>query len=182
MSWEQTLVTLVQPLCPRVEPDAAKPGTALPFVTYQAFGGQALRYLDTVATDKRHAFVQINVWAGTRAASTALLRQIEDALDVLLFDRSSRQAKLTEAGRELLREGARLLEEIDAVANRVKRVATGWEPQLTVAADGLMARPVLMELACAFFNLAPPTRLRIRDETQARGGREVEEEIGRAHV
>lgn len=80
MSWEQTLVTLVQPLCARVEPDAAKPGTALPFVTYQAFGGQALRYVDTSAADKRHAFVQINVWAGTRAASTALMRQIEDAL------------------------------------------------------------------------------------------------------
>ena len=28
-----------------------------------------------------------------------------------------------------------------------------------------MARPVLMELACAFFELEPPTRLRIRDET-----------------
>jgi len=99
------------------------------------------------------------------SALTYRVRQIEDALDVLLFDRSSRQARMTEAGAELLREGGRLLQDIDAVANRVKRVATGWEPQLTVAADGLMARPVLMELACAFFNLAPPTRLRIRDET-----------------
>jgi len=93
------------------------------------------------------------------------VRQIEDALDVLLFDRSARQARLTEAGAELLREGARLLSEIDAVANRVKRVATGWEPQLTLAADSLVARPVIMELACAFFNLETPTRLRIRDET-----------------
>jgi DNA-binding transcriptional LysR family regulator len=90
------------------------------------------------------------------SALTYRVRQIEDALDVLLFDRSSRQARMTEAGAELLREGGRLLQDIDAVANRVKRVATGWEPQLTVAADGLMARPVLMELACAFFNLAPP--------------------------
>ncbi len=99
------------------------------------------------------------------SALTYRVRQIEDALDVLLFDRSARQARVTEAGAELLREGARLLQEIDAVANRVKRVATGWEPQLTLAADSLMARPVIMELACAFFNLAPPTRLRFRDET-----------------
>ncbi len=42
------------------------------------------------------------------SALTYRVRQIEDALDVLLFDRSSRQAKLTEAGRELLREGARV--------------------------------------------------------------------------
>jgi DNA-binding transcriptional LysR family regulator len=99
------------------------------------------------------------------SALTYRVRQIEDALDVLLFDRSSRQARMTEAGAELLREGGRLLLEIDAVANRVKRVATGWETQLTLAADGLMARPVLMELACAFFQLEPPTRLRFRDET-----------------
>ena len=99
------------------------------------------------------------------SALTYRVRQIEDALDVLLFDRSSRQARMTEAGAELLREGGRLLQDIDAIANRVKRVATGWEPQLTLAADSLVARPVIMELACAFFNLEPPTRLRIRDET-----------------
>src|SRR3569832_988631 len=54
------------------------------------------------------------------SAVTYRIRQIEDALDVLLFDRSSRQAKLPAAGTELLREGARLLLEVDAVANRVK--------------------------------------------------------------
>ena len=44
--------------------------------------------------------------------------------------------KPTEAGAELLREGGRLLQDIDAVANRVRRVATGWEPQLTLSIDG----------------------------------------------
>src|SRR5690606_30992323 len=58
------------------------------------------------------------------------VRQIEDALDVLLFDRSARRAALTPAGQELLRAGEFLLGEFDAVAQRVKRVATGWEPQL----------------------------------------------------
>lgn len=38
------------------------------------------------------------------SALTYRVRQIEDALDVLLYDRSSRQARLTEAGAELLRE------------------------------------------------------------------------------
>ena len=53
------------------------------------------------------------------SALTYRVRQIEDALDVLLFDRSSRQAKLTAAGHELLREGERLLADMDAIANRV---------------------------------------------------------------
>jgi len=91
------------------------------------------------------------------------VRQIEDALDVLLFDRTARQARPTEAGAELLREGARLLREIDAVANRVRRVATGWEPQLTIAVDGVVSPHTLLELVDAFYAMAPPTHLKLRD-------------------
>jgi DNA-binding transcriptional LysR family regulator len=98
------------------------------------------------------------------SAVTYRVRQIEDALDVLLFDRSSRQARLTAAGHELLRSGEQLLQEIDAVANRVKRVATGWEAQLTIAVDTVVSCSTVMELAAAFYELAPTTRLRLRDE------------------
>lgn len=99
------------------------------------------------------------------SALTYRVRQMEDALDVLLFDRSSRQARLTEAGAELLREGAGLLANIDAVANRVKRVATGWEPQFTIAVDNLVDRDTVMELCAQFFSEEPPTRLKLRFET-----------------
>ncbi|HEY1102114.1 MAG TPA: LysR substrate-binding domain-containing protein [Burkholderiaceae bacterium] len=98
------------------------------------------------------------------SALTYRVRQIEDALDVLLFDRSSRQARLTEAGAELLREGERLLADIDAVANRVKRVATGWEPRFTIAVDSIISRDTVLELCEAFFALQPPTQLRLRSE------------------
>ena len=80
------------------------------------------------------------------SALTYRVRQIEDALDVLLYDRSSRQARLTEAGAELLKEAARLLEEIDAVANRVKRVSTGWEPVM----DGLYVHVVERQILLQF--------------------------------
>lgn len=99
------------------------------------------------------------------SALTYRVRQMEDALDVLLFDRSSRQARLTEAGAELLREGARLLADVDAIANRVKRVATGWEPQLTIAVDSIINHATVMELCKDFLALNPPTRLKLRDET-----------------
>ena len=99
------------------------------------------------------------------SALTYRVRQIEEALDVLLFDRTSRQARLTEAGSELIRDGGRLLSEIDAVANRVKRVATGWEPHFTIAIDSIIKQTTVMELCESFFALNPPTRLRIRTET-----------------
>ena len=76
------------------------------------------------------------------SALTYRVRQLEDALDVLLFDRSSRQARPTAAGHELLREAERLLSDLDAVANRVRRVATGWEAVLTVAVDSVVSRTI----------------------------------------
>jgi len=97
------------------------------------------------------------------SALTYRVRQIEDALDVLLFDRSARQARPTDAGLELLREGRRLLEDVDAIANRVRRVATGWEPQLTVSVDGVISPTTMLELVEAFYALEPPTRLKWRD-------------------
>lgn len=99
------------------------------------------------------------------SALTYRVRQVEDALDLLIFDRSSRRARLTPAGAELLRAGEHLLRELDAVAQRVRRVATGWEPELTIAADALIARATLFELCEAFYTLGAPTRLRLRAET-----------------
>ena len=120
------------------------------------------------------------------SALTYNVRQLEEALDVLLFDRRSRQARLTAAGEELLSEGRRLLEQMDAVANRVKRVATGWETQLTIAVDGILSRVTVFELCEAFYahrpaalapgksaeptepgRTGPGTRLRLRTEVMA---------------
>jgi DNA-binding transcriptional LysR family regulator len=112
------------------------------------------------------------------SALTYNVRQLEDALDVLLFDRRSRQAQLTAAGEELLNEGRRLLIEMDAVANRVRRVATGWETQLTIAVDVVMSQLTVFELCEAFYALnpqgvagqgagGPGTRLRLRTEVLA---------------
>jgi DNA-binding transcriptional LysR family regulator len=132
---------------------------------------------DILTPDALYMLQTIDATGSFSAAARALnlvpstlsyrVRQIEEALDVLLYDRNSRRALPTEAGAELLREATRLLGEIDAVANRVKRVATGWEPQFTVAVDNIIAKATLMELCEGFFAQTPPTRLRLRDETLA---------------
>ncbi len=107
------------------------------------------------------------------SALTYAVRQLEDTLDVLLFDRSSRQARFTAAGKELLDEGRRLLAETDAVANRVRRVYTGWESELAVAADSVISSSTLFELVEAFYALRgedgnpPGTRLRLSSEVLA---------------
>jgi DNA-binding transcriptional LysR family regulator len=124
----------------------------------------ALSMLQTVASAGSFA-AAARVLNLVPSALSYRVRLIEDALDVLLFDRSARQARVTEAGSELLREASRMLNEIDVVANRVKRVATGWEPMLTIAVDSVIARDPLFDLVGAFYATEPPTRLKLRDET-----------------
>jgi DNA-binding transcriptional LysR family regulator len=138
---------------------------------------EALAMMDTIARTGSFAAAAREL-GKVPSALTYNVRQLEDALDVLLFDRSSRQAQLTAAGEELLHEGRRLLAEMDAVANRVRRVATGWESQLTVAVDGALSPVTVFELCEAFYALdpqgqsghstgGPGTRLRLRTEVLA---------------
>lgn len=135
----------------------------------------ALVMMDTIARTGSFAAAAREL-GKVPSALTYSVRQLEEALDVLLFDRRSRQARLTAAGEELLQEGRRLLSEIDAVANRVRRVATGWEGQLTIVIDDVVSRRTIFELCEAFYALdpqgssgggapgGPGTRLRLRTE------------------
>ena len=136
---------------------------------------EALAMMDTIARSGSFAAAAREL-GKVPSALTYSVRQLEDALDVLLFDRRSGQARLTAAGQELLSEGRRLLAEMDAVANRVRRVACGWETQLTVAVDGVMSRLTMFELCEGFYALRPDaaqpdegpgTRLRLRTEVLA---------------
>ncbi len=138
---------------------------------------EALAMMDSIARTGSFAAAAREM-GKVPSALTYSVRQLEDALDVLLFDRRSRQAELTAAGQELLVEGRRLLQEMDAVANRVRRIATGWESELTVAVDDAVARRALFDLMEAFYQLpvdekpgadglvvrGPPTRLKLKVE------------------
>lgn len=99
------------------------------------------------------------------SAVTYSIRQLEEQLDVLLFDRSSRQARLTPAGAELVQEGDRLLAELETVGQRIKRVATGWEPLLNIAVDSIIDEGTVLDLIAEFLALKPPTRIRLERET-----------------
>ncbi len=147
---------------------------------FHALTPEALAMMDTIARTGSFAAAAREL-GKVPSALTYSVRQLEEALDVLLFDRSSRQAQLTAAGTELLHEGRRLLQEMDAVANRVRRVASGWETQLSICVEDILSIPTLFELVQAFCEVrevrpppgspgasvvagGPATRLRLRTE------------------
>ena len=141
----------------------------------------ALVMMDTIARTGSFAAAAREL-GKVPSALTYSVRQLEEALDVLLFDRSSRQAQLTPAGTELLHEGRRLLQEMQAVSNRVQRVAKGWETELSISVEDILSVPTIFELVEAFCGLCdgrgatagdggdgsrPGTRLRLRSDVLA---------------
>ena len=115
----------------------------------QALTPDALAMMDTIARTGSFAAAAREL-GKVPSALTYSVRQLEEALDVLLFDRSSRQAQLTAAGSELLHEGRRLLQEMDAVANRVRRVASGWETQLSIGLEDIISMSTVFEIVASF--------------------------------
>src|SRR4249920_755433 len=73
------------------------------------------------------------------SAITYSVRQLEAGLGVELFDRRGHRAVLTEAGRALLSDGRKLLEAAADLECRVQQVAKGWESELRIAVDTLVA-------------------------------------------
>lgn len=103
------------------------------------------------------------------SAITYTVRRLEDDLDVLLFDRRGKRAQPTPAGRELLEQGRVLLAEATALAQRVQRVASGWEAELAIAVDTLLPTGRVWPMAARFFvecreRQAAHTRLRFSHE------------------
>ena len=154
----------------------------------------ALVMIDTIARTGSFAAAAREL-GKVPSALTYSVRQLEDALDVLLFDRSSRQAQFTAAGRELLQDGRRLLQEMDAVASRVQRIASGWESQLAISVEDVMSQQTVFELVEAFCGVcrkggpagpdagASATRLRLRTDVlagtwEALSSRQVDLAIG----
>lgn len=80
MSMEADLSTVLKTVCPRVFPDVAPSGTAKPFMTWQALGGESLRFLDNAAPDKRNTYMQVSVYSTTRLEALNLIRAAEAAL------------------------------------------------------------------------------------------------------
>jgi hypothetical protein len=81
MTLEEKLKQLLSPVVDgRLFPDEAPEKTPLPYATYQQVGGQSLWYSGGGVGSHRHARIQFNVWAKTRAEATELIETIEQTL------------------------------------------------------------------------------------------------------
>lgn len=104
----------------------------------------------------------------TQPALTVQIRGLEEALGVRLFDRSTRQVRLSAAGRELLPVLERALRDIDSVARSSRELAAGHRGVVEVAALPSISSTLLPEAIAKLRAGRPGIAVRIRDTTAQR--------------
>ena len=92
------------------------------------------------------------------------VRRLEETLDLLLVDRRSGRALLTESAQLLVREGRDLRAALDGALTRARRAALGFESELVIAVDAVVPIDVLWPLLHGFDQLKAPTQLRFWHE------------------
>lgn len=100
------------------------------------------------------------------SAITYLVRQLEDALGVTLFERVGRGTVLTPAGRQILERSRPLLDQARALDAVAKHLASGWEAELRIVVDGALPMAPIAACLARFADPNVPTRLRIDVEHQ----------------
>ncbi|MFT7624344.1 MAG: DNA-binding transcriptional LysR family regulator [Myxococcota bacterium] len=100
------------------------------------------------------------------SAVTYLVRGLEDAVGVEIFDRSRRTARLTRSGRQILAGARAVLDQARNLEQVAMQMAGGWEGELHVVVDGALPMGPLTDCLRRFSNPDVPTALRVDVEYQ----------------
>lgn len=98
------------------------------------------------------------------SAISYTIQKLEQDLGVTIFDRSGHRASLTPAGKSLLEEGRHLLRAAHDLESHVKRIATGWEAELSIAVDTILPLATIFPLVKDFYAENSGTRIYLRRE------------------
>jgi DNA-binding transcriptional LysR family regulator len=89
------------------------------------------------------------------------IRQLQQNLGVEVFQHKGRRAELTRAGEQILRRAKVLLEQAKSLESTARDLASGWEPEVTLAVDAIFPDQVLMRVLDRFAQVGRGTRLEI---------------------
>ena len=83
-----------------------------------------------------------------QSAISHTVQALEEAQGLLLFDRSSRTPRFTEAGRALAAQARQVLRQADVFERTAQAISAGLEPELPIAIDSFVPTPpVIRSLA-----------------------------------
>lgn len=133
--------------------------------------------LDAVTLDQLRTLVTV-VEEGNFSAAARKLKRVQSAvstamanleaqLDVVMWDRSTKVATLTEAGRAVLARARRVVGEMDELRAFAKGLHGGVEASVSICVDTLFPVPALVEACAEFAQQYPAVDLRVDTQTMS---------------
>lgn len=132
---------------------------------------------DPVTLDQLRAFVAVTEEGSFSAAARKLQRvqsaistsmsNLEAQLDIPIWDRSTKVAKLTEQGQAVLGATRRILEEVDGLKRLTAGMKLGLEASVSLCLDSFFPLTALIDLCTAFTREFPAVDLRIQTEVMS---------------
>ncbi|MCE9678478.1 LysR family transcriptional regulator [Shewanella sp. AS1] len=98
------------------------------------------------------------------SAVSYAVKQVEEELGVILFERHHRSVSLTPAGEHFVKQLRLVLTNLAELKDDTKRVANGWQPTLSIALDNIVRADKLSNLIADFYRHFDNVELIIRIE------------------
>jgi len=126
-----------------------------------------LRYFQAVAEELSFSRAAKRLRVAQPALSRAV-KQLEHALDAQVLERTRHRVRLTPAGAVLLRDTGHLLQQVEEVARRVRRTASGEEGELRLGYIGPPTQPFLGRLLHDYRQRYPRVSIHLEERTPER--------------
>ncbi len=99
----------------------------------------------------------------SQSSVSYMVARLQEQLDVPLLAIEGRKAQLTEAGRVLLAQAQRLLDDARALEQHARNLKAGWEAEIRLVVDGLFPRPLLTRVLHAVDAGCPQSRVQLSE-------------------
>jgi DNA-binding transcriptional LysR family regulator len=143
--------------------------------------------LDNVTINQLRAFVAVcdqgsfsgaaRKLARAQSAISHAIKALEGAFDVELFERNTRKAQLTAAGRSLLPDARAVISRTEEMKNRAGAIARVGVPQVSVAVDAYFPRIRLIDCLRTLQEEFPTAAINLRITTMQGGENLVHERV-----
>jgi len=135
--------------------------------------------LDNVTINQLRAFVAVcdqgsfsgaaRKLARAQSAISHAVKALESAFDVELFERNTRKAQLTAAGRSLLPDARAVISRTEEMKSRAGAIAKAGVPQVSVAIDAYFPRAHLVDCLRTLQEESPTAAINLRITTMQGG-------------
>lgn len=125
-------------------------------------GSKQLRAVLTVA-EYRSFIAAASALGTSQPALTRTIKRVEDVLGVQLFERTTRQVKVTEAGREFLAVAQRIASDLRITVDNMRELAEQKRGQVIISSITSIANSLLPGIVAAYRQERPGIEIQIRD-------------------